>query len=261
MKTAAEVMNRSFLYACPLSSIGPLLNEMGERGLGSVPVLDLAGRPLGVATLAEVERCYDVEELTERLRRPALCMDENTPVDVAARTLARHPSSCLILVNAHGVAAGVLSPLDLLRAVLGLNGAADLMQAHEGDVSWDDAELLELGAVHQVPEAPGILLLSPGFDERKQRIVWAESATNMRERLDQMLRQPDDDPRLESILEAYPRTVRFRCLTIYDTAQRQQLAHELCNVAPRAPRTPEPKPTSRISGVMPKVMVGAALRS
>ena len=103
MKTAAEIMDRSFFYASPSDSIGVVLHQMAERGLGSVPVLDLEGRPLGVATTAEIEGCYDMEELIDRLRRCAVCMDENTPIDIAARTLALHSSSSLVLVNAAGV--------------------------------------------------------------------------------------------------------------------------------------------------------------
>jgi hypothetical protein len=70
--------------------------------------------------------------------------------------------------------------------------------------------------------------------------------------LQEMLREPQDDEGLEAILEAYPRSVRFRCLTMHDEAQREQLAGALCNVgdgagharpasveADASPRTPD----------------------
>lgn len=252
MKTAADVMNRTFFHACPSDTVGLLLHEMAERGLGSVPVLDRAGRPLGVATTGEIERCYDMDELIDTLQRPAVCMDQNTPIDMAARALGRHPSSSLILVDGSGMAVGALSPVELLGAVLGVEAAPADAGAHDRDVAWDGADFLELGAAHRASEAPGIILLSPGFDERKKRRVWAEPAANMRERLDQMLREPQQDEALESILEVYPRTVRFRCLTIQDEAQREQLADALCNVerkssrAPRACVAPEALPRSAV---------------
>ena len=230
MKTAAELMNGSFFGAFPSDSIGMILQGMSERGFGSVVVLDLEGRPRGVATRMEVERCHDAEELATGLRRPAVCMDEHTPIDVAARTLALHPSCVLILLDATGVAVGTLSPLVLLRAVLGVDCSHPAPQTHEGEMDWSEAELLELGAVHRAPGVPGVILLSPGFDQRARRIVWAEATENMRERLDQMLRSPQDDERLESILAVYPRTARFRCLTIGDPPQRTRLASALCNV-------------------------------
>jgi CBS domain-containing protein len=265
MKTAADVMNRTFFHASPSDTIDLLLHEMAERGLGAVPVLDLAGRPLGIATTGEIERCYDLEELIETLERPAACMDRNTPIDIAARALARHPSCSLILVDGSGVAVGALSPVELLGAVLGLEAGPGTVSSHERDVAWDDADMLELGAAHRAPEAPGIILLSPGLDESKKRRVWAESAANMRERLDQMLRLPQEDEGLESILEVYPRTVRFRCLTIEDEAQRKQLADALCNVERQSSRAPRarvelealPRSAAVVSGTAPAAPSGS----
>ena len=238
MKTAADVMNRTFFHASPSDTIGVLLHEMAERGLGCVPVLDLMGRPLGVATTAEIERCYDVEELIEQLEHPAVCMAVNTPIDVAARALALHPSCCLMLVDPSGVAAGALSAVELLRAVLGVESGVDSALQHARDVAWEQADVLELSAAHRAPDGPGIILLSPGLDESKKRRIWAESAPNMRERLDQMLREPQAEEGLESILEVYPRSVRFRCLTIEDEAQREQLADALCTVERKSSRAP-----------------------
>jgi CBS domain-containing protein len=263
MKTAAEVMDRNFFYASPSDSIAVLLHEMDERALASVPILDHHGRPLGVATTAEIGSCYDVEELIEHLRRPAVCVDENTPVDIAARTLAMRPSSNLILVNGAGVAVGALSAMALLRALLGLAGAPGPIRRQERDVGWDAAPLLELEAVHRATDAPGIVLLSPGLDARARRIVWAEAATNMHERLAQMLCMRQNDGRLEAILEAYPRAVRFRCLTVYDEGRRERLAHALCNVEHKGsdatPASLEPEASPRGSDVMPKGEPIAAL--
>jgi CBS domain-containing protein len=263
MKTAAEVMDRNFFYASPRDSIPVLLHEMDERGLASVPVLDLEGRPLGVATTAEIGSCYDVEELTEHLRRPAVCMDENTPVDIAARTLALGSSSSLILVNGAGVAVGALSAMALLRAVLGLSDAPGSLLRQERDVGWDAAPLLVLGAVRGATDAPGIILLSPGLDARGRRTVWGEAATNMRERLSQMLCKPQDDAQLEAMLEANPRAVRFRCLTVYDEGRRERLARALCNVERKGsdatPASSEPEASAPLSNVMPKIEPIAAL--
>lgn len=238
MKTAAEFMKRSFFHASPRDTISVLLHEMAERGVGCVPVLDMMGRPLGVATTAEIERCYDLEEVIEQLTRPAVCMDQCTPIDTAARALAEHPSCCLLLVDGSGVAVGALSPLEMLGAVLGVESGGDAVTRHARDAAWDQADLLELGAAHRAPERPGIILLSPALDDSHERRVWAESTANMRERLDQMLREPQDEEELESILEAYPRSVRFRCLTIEDEAQRDQLADALCNVERKSDRAP-----------------------
>lgn len=255
MTTAAEIMNRSFFSASPMDSIGPLLHQMAERGLGLVPILDLAGRPLGLATAGEIETCYDLEEVADRLARPALCLDQNTPLDVAARALALHRADKLLLVDEHGVAVGALSALELLRATLGINGTPRV-QTPERDACWDEADYLELSAAHRASEAPGIILLSPGVDSSAKRVVWAEAASNMRERLDEMLRNPQEDPRLEAMLDVYPRSLRFRCLTVFDAEQRETLASALCTAdaatevrdTERPPADPEPLPRSMVVG-------------
>ncbi len=85
MKTVADVMNRNFFHASPSDTIGVLLQQMAERGLGCVAVLNLDGKPGGVATTAEIERCYDAEELADNLQRAAVCMEVSSSIDVAAR--------------------------------------------------------------------------------------------------------------------------------------------------------------------------------
>jgi hypothetical protein len=242
MKSAAEIMNRNFFTASPMDSIGALLHQLAERGLGAVPVLDLGGHPLGMATAAELESCHDIEELTERLTRPALCMHQNTPVDVVARMLALHRAENLLLTDDHGVAVGSLNALELLRATLGLNGAQHPTEPQDRDACWEDADYLELAAAHRAPGAPGIILISPGLDSSAKRVVWAEPADDMRERLDEMLRNPQDDARLEALLGVYPRTLRFRCLTVFDAEQREKLAGALCTLA-RWENVPEPQPS------------------
>jgi CBS domain-containing protein len=227
---AAEVMNRGCFYISPSDSIGAILREMAERGMGSAPVLDGVGRPLGVAIVSEIESADEVEELNERLTRPALCMDQGTPIDVVARALASSNTEVAVLVNAQGVAVGSLSSSEVLRCLLGNDVAPSTEEAYPRDERWEQAALLELGAAHQAPQAPGVILLSPGFGDGGRRLVWAGAAPNMRERLEEMLRHPDDDTGLEQLIQVYPRSLRFRCLTVHDACQREQLASALCNV-------------------------------
>ena len=132
MKTAADVMNRTFFHASPSDTIGVLLHEMAERGLGCVPVLDATGRPLGVATTGEIEPCYDIDELIEHLARPAICVDQNTPIDIAARELAQHPSCALILVDGGGIAVGAGLAFDRMGRELASPWARSLPSSCSG---------------------------------------------------------------------------------------------------------------------------------
>jgi CBS domain-containing protein len=223
-------MDRDFVYASQGESILELLHHMDDRGVSSAPVLDIDGRPLGSATVREIESCHDIEELADHLTRSAVSVDQNTSIEAAARALAESQADSLVLVNEHGVAVGALSALDLLRAVLGLSqteAACGKAPAAKADLAWSNAEYLELSAAHRAPEAPGLIVLSAEVDPKAERPLWAEPTLNIRERLDEMLRNPQGDEQLEALLAVYPRTVRFRCLVVYGARQRERLARAL----------------------------------
>src|SRR5690606_36907997 len=56
--TASDIMDRHLLDASQADSILELLHEMDDRGLDSTPVLDAAGKPIGVVRVREVESCH-----------------------------------------------------------------------------------------------------------------------------------------------------------------------------------------------------------
>ena len=100
---------------------------------------------------------------------------------------------------------------------------------------WSDAQLLDIVAAHRAPQAPGILLLFPN-DKAKAPIFWAGVTPNIQERLDEMLRCPQDDLVLEDMLAPYPRDVSFRYLVIPSARRRARLLKSITS-APSASRT------------------------
>jgi len=79
--------------------------------------------------------------------------------------------------------------------------------------TWSEPQLLEVGAAHQAPSAPGIVVLFPN-DKSRAPTVWAGVTPNIQDRLDEMLRCPQDDQVLEDMLAPYPRDVSFRYLVV-----------------------------------------------
>jgi CBS domain-containing protein len=235
--TVSEVMDPDFYYASQADSIGHVLHDMSALGLGSAPVLDLDGHPLGMALRSEIDGCRRVEELTEHLQHPALSVHQNTDIEAAARMLEEHGADCLLLVNDQGVAVGALRADELQRAVHGLRtGHKDALgeQRHSG--TWSRGALLDLESLRHVPAAPGIILLDPGSPEGKPNIVWVEAALNIRERLDEMLRMPQDEPVLEALLDVFPRQLTFRALVVSDADRRARLLRSLLAVLKRPKR-------------------------
>jgi CBS domain-containing protein len=238
-KTVAEIMHPEFFHASQSDSIGQLLHDMAELGLGSAPVLDLAGHPLGMATVREIDGCRRVEELCDQLKQPVVTVHQDTTIESAARTLAAHEADTLVLVDDHGVAVGALRALDLLRAVLGLAPSRpDSERGRHSRVGWSRGALLNLDSVQHAPTAPGIILFDPGGSGARPNIVWAEAADNIRERLDEMLREPQDEPALEELLGAYPRSVIFHVLVVTDPERRARVLRSLRAVLARRSLAP-----------------------
>ncbi|MEO8178912.1 MAG: CBS domain-containing protein [Deltaproteobacteria bacterium] len=233
-ETVADIMDPEFFHACQTDPIGQLLRDMTELGLGSAPVLDDAGHPLGVATLHEIDGCRRADELAEHLKTPAVSVHQNTSVETAAKTLAESNADWLILVDDRGVAVGALRAVDLLRALLGLRiHHADRSAARRPSAGWSRGMLLDVDAAHHAPAVPGVILLDPGGAEAKPNIVWVEAAENIRERLDEMLRLPQDDPALEALLAVHPRRVIFRAQAVSDPERRARLVRSLRAVLAR----------------------------
>jgi len=131
-------------------------------------------------------------------------------------------------------AVGGLRALDLLRAMLGLAPSGPERERSEASrIGWSRGALLDLDSVHHVSPSPGIILLDPGAGDARPNIVWAEACDNVRERLDEMLRQPQDDAALEELLGAYPRRVIFHVLVVHDPERRARLLRSLRAVLAR----------------------------
>jgi CBS domain-containing protein len=229
--TVAEIMDAQFFRASQTDSVSQVLQDMAALGLGSAPVLDRQGHPMGMATLREIDSCRRIEELAAHLQHPVVSVHQNTSIDAAARALAEHNADCLVLVDDDGVAVGALRAHDLLCAVLGLRiNPSEEKDSPPPSGSWSRGALLSLESIQSAPTLPGLILLDPGESGGRPNIVWVEAAENIRERLDEMLLKPQDEPVLEHLLEPYPRAVIFRSLVITDPERQARLLRSLRSV-------------------------------
>jgi CBS domain-containing protein len=95
---------------------------MRDNSLGFLPVCDEAGRPVGVLTDRDIatraavwSRLPDLIPVSEVMTpSPEIC-DEHEDVAVAERRMIERAVSRLVVVDADGVAVGILSLTDLLR--------------------------------------------------------------------------------------------------------------------------------------------------
>jgi hypothetical protein len=226
-------MNREVLVMSPDLPAREARDLLREYDVAAAPVADKGGRPLGLLSLRSV--IDGSGTAGDRMTRPALCVDLSTDVQDAARLLARSDKPHrLVVVDAGGALVGVVSPLDLLRALTGVPVRHPATFPHWDDatqISWTDDWPLEQATIPQAPDAPGVLALVSGSVGRRGRVVCVEPCENVRDRVRRLLALvAGEEPALDEALAA--RGLAFRAAQASGDAAgrivallRDQLSH------------------------------------
>lgn len=116
MLTVADIMNRKLLYISERDRISLARGKILEFGVTAVPILDDEHRPVGVVSLR------DLAHVDERPRAagPVRVVRASASVDEGARELAAYGMHHLVVVDDSGVAVGMVSAIDFVRALVGL---------------------------------------------------------------------------------------------------------------------------------------------
>ncbi len=115
-RVVGEIMNGELFTVRPDASADHALETIVRFGINALPVVDDERRPIGVTSLRDVIRAG--REL--RYSSPATSVSLDTPVEEAARIMAETGYHHLVVVARDGRAAGMVSSMDVLRALLGL---------------------------------------------------------------------------------------------------------------------------------------------
>jgi CBS-domain-containing membrane protein len=118
--TVSEFMSRELLYLEAGSRLDLAKAPILDFGVTAVPVLDEDHRPIGVVSLRDLVRA----DRPAQMSSPARSILAEAPLEQAARILAEESLHHLVVVDATGRAVGMLSALDVLRALVGLPAAA-----------------------------------------------------------------------------------------------------------------------------------------
>jgi CBS domain-containing protein len=216
-------MNGELLAVRPDLPIAEVRDLLRSFGVGAAPVLDEARRPLGVVSVRDV---LDGEGAArDRMTRPAICVESSTPVEEAARRLAGTDMHHLVVVDGSGVAAGMLSTLDLLRAVLGMPARHPAAFPHWDEsthASWTDDWPLDEENLGRAPDSPGVLTLVRANTGEQDEVVWVEACVNARARLLELSHGPTlQQPALARVLAL--RGLRFRTASVGDEPARARI--------------------------------------
>lgn len=172
-QTVASVMTTQVITASPETPFKDLVTTMAERGISAVPVVDAAGRLVGVVSEADVlakqefhggndelphhdragrDRWFRSLALTagELMTSPVLTAGLDEPVSTAARQLAREQVLRLFVLDAEGRLAGVLARRDLLKVYL----------RGDAEIRADIQSLLASPAMGIAPHTVGVTVVA-----------------------------------------------------------------------------------------------------
>ncbi len=232
-RTVGEIMNRELFGVPEEAHSDDVLEAILAYGITAVPVLDDDRRPVGVTSLRDLLR----EGRGSKVTRPALTIGAEATLENAAAMMDDAGCHHLVVVDAEGRASGMVSSLDLVRALVGRPVKHPSTFPHRDrrfGVTWTDDDVLDGPHAELAPDAPGILVLVRGAVGVEDVVVWVEAAHSLRARARELVEVPqDDEPALMRILARGG--LRFRCAVVSDSAQRASIARILREAAMAQP--------------------------
>jgi CBS domain-containing protein len=122
--TVESVMTRQVVTACRGTGVRELVALMSEHRVGSLPVIDEAGRPIGVVSEGDLRfrrarwRKPVGRTAGDLMTAPAVAVRTGTSVTAVVRALVARNTSRLCVVDDDGVLTGVVSRRDVVGMFL-----------------------------------------------------------------------------------------------------------------------------------------------
>ncbi|HJL18771.1 MAG TPA: CBS domain-containing protein [Sandaracinaceae bacterium LLY-WYZ-13_1] len=222
-KYVHEVASTELFFLRPSDTVGNAILGILSLGVSSAPIVDGERRPVGVVSLHDLVGQVGGATVGERMTSPALTVDENATIEAAGKELVERDVHRVVVTDADGRAVGVVSSLDLVRALLGLPAHHPDAFPHQdaAGLSWSELHELDVEHSEAAPDGPGLFVLVYDEKGRPSVPVWAEQSPNVRTRLHQIIAGPQDDqPWLQRILEHDGAALRFRAASVPDPYAR-----------------------------------------
>ena len=114
--TVRDVMNPHLLYVDEDDSALVARAKILAFGVSGVPVLDRTYRPVGFVSLRDIAE----DGKSMRMSTPVVTAQADDSLDIAAQRLSDRNLRHLVVVDARGLAQGMLSAIDVVRALVGV---------------------------------------------------------------------------------------------------------------------------------------------
>ena len=118
-----DVMTQAIVFLKTTHSLDEAWEAFHQHSVNGAPVLSPGGRLVGMVTttdLADPRRrnTFDACSVGDVMTKVIYAVREDDPVELAARLMIDESIHRAVVVNADGSIAGIVSPLDILRAFL-----------------------------------------------------------------------------------------------------------------------------------------------
>jgi CBS domain-containing protein len=224
-----EIMNHEVIRLRPDDRVGDAIRSLVDAELSAGPVVDRSGAVIGMISLRDLVAANADETVVLRMSPEIGQLGGADTVEEAARLIGQTGLHHVPVVDDHGQLIGVLASTDVVRELAGLPARHPTRFSDRDRISgvcWTDDRPLELDRVEAAPESAGVLALVRGGQGCADRVVWTEACDNLRQRLIEMLSEPETKlPVKKQWLREHE--LRFRVAPLDDGLERQRVAESL----------------------------------
>jgi CBS domain-containing protein len=188
-----EIMNHELFSMRVAEPVRDALSYLVALGISGSPVVDETGRPVGMVSVRGLLRAEQGDTIEQHMSRPVVTIRDRSTIHEAARLIGETGYHRLVVVDDEGHAVGIVSSLDVVRGLIGLPASHPPVFPHYDDdtaLTWTDDTVLAFDRVEAAPDGPGVMVLVHGGVGQPERVVWAESTSNVRQRLIDILSAP-----------------------------------------------------------------------
>ena len=116
----SEIMTRDVIAVRPELGREALEDLFLAKGISGAPVIDDAGRPIGVVSTTDLLQRKETADggepkVRDLMMQTALCLVENESIAKAAGLMAFEGVHRVPIVGTRGMVTGMVSPLDIMR--------------------------------------------------------------------------------------------------------------------------------------------------
>lgn len=230
-KYVREIMNPELFSVEPEAARQDTLDFLLLLGVTACPVIDEAGKLIGMVSIRDLIAEEGGGRTRDRISEPAVSILQDATVTEAAKKLSEHHAHRLVVIDEKGRAAGIVSAVDLVAALVGLPVEHPHTFPHldsEGQGTWSDDLVLDADNGERVPNEPGVLVLIYGGAGHEELPVWVSEVNNLRATFDGLAAgAPPDDATLAHIVRADYGHLRARVAPVADPERRRALVDEV----------------------------------